>query len=547
MTKEAVSSLKIICEKSGIAPHLATKRQDIFGQEVLTIHTAAANSSVKKRLELQSELKKAHPNTRVKVRSHSFRKPNKAKTLEQFLETYNDGVLEYDPTGAFRRSENLINFSRLVRSELGDAKIAGIFWQSNWRTAYVVLDHAAYFKDEKVKVSDLENAEKAIRNAMSITCNAEYVSALRIGFELPAVKLVPVDNASLIQKSDLLKKLIKFAKVPAFASMIGLGGVMLAGQAAAESHISGPMPAVSSLNAKIAIRGGWADYSLKNNNSDTYPEYNTPIPTEGGRSTFVEGSVTAPIGDRFGLQVDGAWGQKSYGTFKAPSGSMSSDENIGRESIYGIGVHLFARDPMTGLIGLTASQTHFGGLGSDYIYVYGYTGSYPYPYFDGRAESLKPERDVIRFGVEGELYVEQFTIAAAAGWQRTNLHWSQSVKDGYYGDLLKSQKSGNYASVDINWYATDNLMFTIGAGRSDGGDTLKGGVEWAPALEGINGLTLFADITDGPESDSAISAGIRIYFGQGASLKERHRYDDPVNNLVMDTVNSTAGRHLGYN
>jgi len=41
--------------------------------------------------------------------------------------------------------------------------------------------------------------------------------------------------------------------------------------------------------------------------------------------------------------------------------------------------------------------------------------------------------------------------------------------------------------------------------------------------------------------------GLRFYFGDNKSLKERHRYDDPVNNLALQTLATSGGSNFfGY-
>ncbi len=65
-------------------------------------------------------------------------------------------------------------------------------------------------------------------------------------------------------------------------------------------------PAVSAINGKIEALGGAVD-------------------GEGAGAAL--GSVTLPLGERFGLQADAAYGE------------------IDGEELYGGGAHLFARDP----------------------------------------------------------------------------------------------------------------------------------------------------------------------------------------------------------
>ena len=63
------------------------------------------------------------------------------------------------------------------------------------------------------------------------------------------------------------------------------------------------------------------------------------------------------------------------------------------------------------------------------------------------------------------------------------------------------------------------------------------GFEWEPQTGGFEGVTLFADVSFGSNEYVAASAGFRIYFGgsQG-SLTDRHRRDDPQENLSLQAI-----------
>lgn len=517
------------CKTSAARPHLAVSHKDIFGRNVLTIHAAKSTSTKRDRDALRSRVN-GTCDSRVRVRAVSDRALSGARCLEQLISGCAKGDIAFDPTGAFSRSLALVNYARSVRDTLGSERVAGVFWQAEWRTVYVVLNHKAYISDRKMQIADLAAAETASREALKKICGDEYIRALRIGFELPAAVLVPVDRASMPSINSSLAGLAKFAKVPALALMVGAG---VAGHAAADDAM-GQRPAVSGINGKIAIIGGLGNDFPTSAQFTNYE--NVKNPTIENTSTFLgAGSLTLPIGNPFGFQLDGLAGTTRNGL---PQGAQSNNEKLGSQTVLGVGAHLFWRDPKMGLAGLTASYNHFSKL-SDASDQEWFRGSY--------GGELLPERSVTRVGVEGELYLDQFTIGANAGWQVINLEFSDYVKANST-NVPKDKSDGLYGGINFSWYATDNLMLSAGVAADHNTDYVaSAGVEWAPALNSFHGLSVFADTSFGDNDYVSGMVGLRFYFGDNKSLKERHRYDDPVNNLALQTLATSSGSNFfGY-
>src|SRR5215212_6548147 len=129
--------------------------------------------------------------------------------------------------------------------------------------------------------------------------------------------------------------------------LLGLTAVLLLaaqpahadGSARGSAYANSSRPAVSGVNGKLEAFGGeFDDNSLG----------------------AVAGSITFPLSQRYGLQVDGL------------AGSWDGD------GIYGIGAHLFWRDPSQGLLGVYADHVRWEGFGG---------------------------KEVSRVAVEGELYL----------------------------------------------------------------------------------------------------------------------------------------------
>jgi len=186
----------------------------------------------------------------------------------------------------------------------------------------------------------------------------------------------------------------------------------------------------------------------------------------GAPSGFAGATATLPLGDRFGIQIDGALGQS------------------GERGQGGAGGHLFWRDPELGLIGATAMWSRLGG------------------------------GTVFRYGLETEAYLDDVTIAPAVGLQR--------------GDANKGSSSSGYATLTLSWYALDDLKLSLGGSGFANVRTGFAGVEWQPDAE--TPLSLFATGGGGNRGPGFGLAGLRYAFGAGASsLKERQRHGDPDN------------------
>ncbi|HRJ52424.1 MAG TPA: hypothetical protein PLE99_06640 [Candidatus Thiothrix moscowensis] len=174
------------------------------------------------------------------------------------------------------------------------------------------------------------------------------------------------------------------------------------------------------------------------------------------------------------------------GSLTAPLGSrygvqldaLSADINSTNASGYGL--HAFWRDSDRGMAGLTGSQVKTGG------------------------------NQMNRVGVEGEVYLPNLTVAGEIGQQR--------------GDVPKAE----YGSLDLTWYANDNLALNVGASKADSFNKQHLGVEYQTPLKG---LALFADAASGDNGYDHVMGGLTYYFGGNKSLKQRHRQDDPQNPL----------------
>lgn len=168
---------------------------------------------------------------------------------------------------------------------------------------------------------------------------------------------------------------------------------------------------------------------------------------------------TMPLGERFGAQLDLGASTNKY---------------------FGVAGHLFWRDPSLALVGIVTSIETLNGA------------------------------DVQRFGVEGELYYDKFTLFAQIGGQNND------------GD------NGAYGKAGFAFYAQDSLKFTLSGDVSDDDTGLIAGLEWKPEEFVLPGSTLFVQGRAGDET--GIYMGWRMDLGpiRHITLIDRDRYYDPV-------------------
>jgi hypothetical protein len=199
---------------------------------------------------------------------------------------------------------------------------------------------------------------------------------------------------------------------------------------------------------------------------------------DGETAKGLGASASVPLWRDFGLQIDGLGGE------------------INPEDFYGVGLHAFWRNPGTGLFGLNATHTELR------------------------------EIEAPRLGLEGEYYLDRFTISAYGGYQ------SGDIDDSGYGAL-----QGRY-------YVLDDLMVSAGAATSDDQERYAFAVEYQTP---VHGLSLFANVATGEDDYDHAFIGLRFYFGgESKSLIRRHREDDPANNLfenILDTLTVLAMTH----
>jgi hypothetical protein len=174
--------------------------------------------------------------------------------------------------------------------------------------------------------------------------------------------------------------------------------------------------------------------------------------------------LTAPLGESWGLQLE--------------AGTAGVDD----DSLFGTAAHIFTRDPDSYLLGLFAAY----------------------------ASEDDFDLDATRLGGEAEIYLSQVTLIAKAGYQ-----FSDSLGDGGFGE------------IELRWYLSDNFALSGGANFDENNSTSRLGAEWQPGFSALPGLAFRVDGVFGEDDYDSILGGLTYYFGTDASLKDRHRRQDP--------------------
>lgn len=409
----------------------------------LFVHVAAAPGRAVLRRQIEAALSLVGVE-RPRIRFHEA--AQRPRSLERLTARFAGDEVVYDPTDAVARAKSLVLAGHAVRASLSQ-KLIGLYYAPRLRTFFVALKAARLAHGEKIKVGALAEIETSVRTAMkaAFAGASHEMPAVRVGFGLPAANLVAVDHRSVVgfgaRVSRALRRLWKPVTI---AALFGFG---LAGTAAADGSNGGRAPAVSETNLKIVGQGGVVDDD----------------------SAWVAGGLlTLPLGERFGLQVEG--------------GAAGIDD----DTIWGGAAHLFTRDPDRYLLGLFAAY--------------------------GKEDEF--DLDATRIGAEAELYLNQISILAQAGYQ---------FSDGFNGNGGDTA----FGSIDLRWYATDNLAFTAGGNFQEEVSQARLQAEFMPGFSALPGLAFNVTGVIGDDDYDSVLGGITYYFGSNASLKDRHRRQDP--------------------
>lgn len=393
----------------------------------------------------------------VRHRAHAMQN---ARSLEAMDCRFAGGTIAYDPTAVFTRTAEAVRCAGLVRAALGK-KVSRVLLDSARRTLYVVLDDKGFEGKGlpfRALVAEAMALSARVVSEWKNDAPKDFELSVRMGFEPPAgLRLVPVDLKS--QPPRYFRQVRETAsrlRTTAGAMAVGIFTVGTSTAAMAGD----PTAAVSQSNFTIIGQLGYDSH-------------------DAGKKDLFRGDVALegaiPLGHDFGAQAEVAAGANNY---------------------FGVGGHVFWRDPSWGLIGGFASSESLMGVNMN------------------------------RFGGEAEFYLDKLTISGRGGWQD--------------GDV----DHGGFGRIDLTFYATDNFLLRAGFEGSPHNDYGRAGIEFQPAPDSMSGLSLYADGTFG--QGTTIFAGFKFHFGEaGKSLIYRDRHEDPglslFNKIPLKHYSGTSG------
>jgi hypothetical protein len=245
-----------------------------------------------------------------------------------------------------------------------------------------------------------------------------------------------------------------------------------------------PMPAVDGFNAKIDGYGGGANHT-----SSLYG---------------ADGSVSIPLAQQWGLQLDGGVGSfNSSGTARGAG-------------------HVFWRDPSVGLVGAYGSYSRWNGLAGVIL--------------------PRTALSVGRYAAEGELYWGRLTLGGIVGYENVSFNMPAVVP----GAPAFSIPNRFFDAIRASYYVTDDFKLSLGHVYTIGRNALTLGGKYGFSLGGGRMASLFAEGAIAGGGTNLVRGGLRIYFGQHEkTLIDRNRQDDPDGYYALDAWAMNVADVLG--
>lgn len=205
-------------------------------------------------------------------------------------------------------------------------------------------------------------------------------------------------------------------------------------------------------------------------------------------SRALTGTISAPIGDSYGIQVDTLY------------------QKVAERDFYGLAGHFFTRKSTTGLLGMV-----FGGVHSNAI-------------------------SNITVGVEAEYYFDMVSVGGIVGYDNVMKNSTQVIT---FSPRLNTSRDFVMANLYAAVYPMPDLMLRFDYTSRLSRNFYDLTVEYQTPVPGVS---VFGDVGLGDNNFFQLLGGIRYYFGAKKTLKARHRQDDPTN--FLNGITGGAGNAL---
>lgn len=436
-----------------VATHVASFPASIFlatgrpeGRDLVLFGFEAPSKSDLDRLE--GQLRKAGLDVRVRFKQTSAAGLAGIQSIEGVGDVARSDVILYDPSQIFARSRAVSDLVHALRG-LSGRLIKDVHVDAWHRTVFCRVRPGT-------GVSELESVKKraeSLCNAWLKRVPRSFRMAVRFGETLPAARKLAIADARSLPRlnAEAFKlRLKRRLSIGVFASaMAAYSGAAIAQDAQAGGNTTVIERASDTVGDTAPQAVDAPNFTMQ------------ALTSVAGGDTWTGGGakVSLPVGSLFGVQLEGGVGQDDY---------------------YGVGGHLFWRDPDVGLLGVIGSYETL-----DHV-------------------------DMARVGLEAEKYLGNVTLAGKLGYQ------SGDVNDGWL------------ASADVSYYVTPDLALRGGVEYDPEESLAHAGVEWRPAFTQVPGLSLFADTQFDEDGFDRVMIGMKLHFGaKGATMIDRDRRADP--------------------
>lgn len=383
--------------------------------EQLVLHATPSSGLSTLRERLQNTLRELGTGLSVAVRIHDSAELVRNRSLQDLAEAFGAGEIVYDPVGAIESARAAVAQSKCLRERQPDS-ITGIYYSTQKRELYLTL---------------------ASSDPSEISADASGPFPVRIVQCLPRDPLIAVDRASIEAANDAWYASTQAKRVALTASLLIFMGVTQAPDARAEGQ------AVSGMNGKVSVEGGNYD---------------------GTNGSVLYGSFSAPLGQSYGVQLDGSTGRY-----------MDADYS-------GAGAHIFWRDPDRGLLGIVGSSQKLSSIDQNMLGVEaeGYFGNFSLGLRAGHLDGDRPHGGFT--GVKARWYVNE-NVAINLGYEGTpgqndsklGVEWQPGVSSlpgiSLFAETVAGSNNYDRNVVGLRYYFGANKSL-IQRHRHDDPDTL---------------------------------------------------------------------------
>ena len=453
---------------AGVTTPIFVGRYRELPRKVLEVGTLGEYRLGELKREIAARIRAVDSEIAVRVVRHRGDRLRRIRSLEALIAQTGKGTLVFDRTLALGRSEAIIALGRRLRERLGTS-LSSLFFDADRRTLFIMLPSDARSKqshwDAREKIAaDIVEVEHEWRAGAGV---AAIEIAVRVGFALPAgIDAIAVDRLTVRRTVlQMLRRPVAGGVGAAIVGTLAGGAIALPAASADLTLMLDPQPmyepAVDAPNFSVQLMSGvardpvlfdhlWAGLSAKG---------------------------TIPLGDRFGAQLD---------------------LGIASDQYYGAGLHLFARDPAMGLVGIVGSVESQYGVSMN------------------------------RIGAELEYYLsDNVTVAARVGYQ---------------GGVAPN---GGFGRLDVKFYPDPNLALSGGVEVQPSFVLGRVGLEWRPALDALPGMSVTADANATSQGNYRATFGLHFQFGGSTdSILSRDRRSDP-GSAIWNQIDTSSAAYGG--